>query len=189
MEVGLLVGAMPRVDTSALVDFIRGISARTNIRPTVPTMQDYKAKAVSSIVARIHRRGDISEAQQAFIALVDEDAPAIYAAKLALLDDAPEPEVWAFEVVQPEFVVDAFKAGLHISTLRCETIEHVPRAGIKESTEEMVYYARLRRITRIVDRLARGVELSDGDISFCRLLGRGDLDYKYSCAAGVSDGV
>lgn len=178
-----MVGLMEPVDTSALVDFTRGISIRANMRHEASTVQDYKARAVSSIVARVRRLGDISESQRAFIALMDEDVPALFAAKLALLDDAPEPEVWAFEVVRPELVVAAFKAGLRISTMGCKTIEHSTRVGITESTEEMVYYARLRVITRIVDRLARGLTLSDLHVSFCRLLGRGDLDYKYSCAA------
>lgn len=181
MEVGYLIRSLSEVDTAAVVDLARGAASKAAYGADMTSVLDYKARAISSIISRIRRHGDISEAQHAFILLIDEDMPALYAAKLVLMDDAPEPEVWAFEIVSPETVVWAFKAGIHMSTVEGGRAGHVTRAGIHGTTEEMVYYARLRVIERIIDLVRSGADIPDRYVAFCRMLGCGDLNFKYSC--------
>lgn len=183
MEVGYLIRSLSKADTTAVVDLARGAASKAACSVDMASVLDYKTRAISSIVSRVRRHGDISEAQQAFILLVDEDVPALYAAKLVLMDDAPEPEVWAFEIVNPETVVWAFKAGIHMSTIEGGHAERVTRAGISCTTEEMVYYARLRVIERIIDLVRSGADIPDRYVAFCRMLGYGDLNFKYSCCS------
>ena len=183
MEVGYLISLCRQCDTSATEDFIKIISSRrtTPIDPVI--LLDDKVRAISSIVSRYRRQRDITEFQRAFINLIDDDASAYYAAKLSLLDEEPIVNVSSFELAHPSLVVDSFKAGILISSLDNETKNHETRPFISGTTEEMVYLVRLRVIRRIVLDISQGLTLTDDQVTFCRLLSFGDLDFKYSSAS------